>query len=114
MKTIKVNKSELLSHLRTNRDNHVEEYNDALILYRAALTEAFKEALKKAKNNEDVDHYIKLERPQNYLDSYDNAIDMLIWSTEDIIELDQVEFKQYVRDEWNWKQAFTAVARSYS
>ena len=114
MKTIKVNKSELLSHLRTNREVHIEEYNNALISYREALIKAFKESLKKATKHENVSHHVDLERPQNYLDSYDNAIEMLEWTTEDVIELDQMEFKQYVRDEWNWKQVFTAVARSYA
>lgn len=114
MKLIKVNKSELLGHLRTNREVHVEEYNNALIAYRGALIKAFKEALKKANNLEDVNHRVDVIRPLNYLESYDNVISMLEWTTEDTIELDQNEFRQYVQDAWGWKNEFTAVAASYA
>ena len=114
MKTIKTKKAELLAHLKANRENHIDEYNRAFDAYREALIVQFEEALKKAKNYEPVSHHIDLEKPQNYLDSYDSAIEMLEWTTEDEIELDLVEFKQLVQDQWNWKQSFTAMARSYA
>lgn len=113
MKTIKVSKAELLSHLRTNRENHIVEYNDALVQYRLALQEAFKDALKQAKNNEDVEHRVNVVRPQNYTKAYDEAITMLEWDVEDSVELDQHEFKQYVQDEWGWKNEFLATTRIY-
>lgn len=113
MKTLKVSKAELLSHLRTNRENHIVEYDNALVQYRIALQDAFKEALKKAKNNEDVDHRVNVIRPSNYTKAYDDAIVMLEWDVEDSVELDHSEFRQYIQDEWGWKNDFLASTRIY-
>lgn len=113
MKTIKVSKAELLSHLRTNREVHVEEYNIALVEYRNVLIEAFKDALKRAKNHEDIRHAVNVERPVSYVESYDTIIKQLEWTLEDSIELDQTEFRQYIQDEWIWKDAFAQSTSSY-
>lgn len=113
MKTITVSKSELLGHLRTNREVHIEEYNLALIAYRNTLTSAFKIAYKKAMAGEDVPHEVNVERPLSYKNSYDTAIAQLEWHTGDVIELDQNEFKQYVLDDWHWKLAFVASTNLY-
>lgn len=112
MKTVKINRERLLAQLKLNRETHIAEYKEAHELYLAEAVEGLKKMLKDAKAGK-VQHHLHLEIPQSYEASYDRAIAMLEWSTDETVELDHSEFESYVRDNWNWKQNFTALAASY-
>jgi len=113
MNTVKVAVSDLLKHLTANREAHIAEFNESMVGYREAVIKAFAQSLKKAKANEDVAHTIEVVRPISYLESYDEAIAMLEWTVDKEVELDRSQFKQYVQDEWVWKQAFVRTAGMY-
>jgi len=113
MNTVKVAVRDLLAHLKANREAHIAEFNESMVGYREAMIKAFAQALKKAKANEDVDHMVDIVRPFSYLESYDEAIAMLEWTIDQEVELDRQQFKQYVQDEWVWKQAFVRTAGMY-
>ena len=113
MKTIKVSAERLRQHLMKNQIKHIAEYKEAMSAYRISLANELAGLLDKAQNNLDIEHAIKTVRPINYSASYDEAIEKLLWTNEDIIELDQIEFKQYIQDEWAWSLNFLATTGMY-
>lgn len=113
MNTVKVAVSDLLKHLKKNRDSHVKEYAEAMVGYRETLVKELKLMTKKATAGEDIELIVRVVRPENYEQSYTEAIEMLEWTVEKEVELDRHQFKQYVQDEWSWKQTFVRTAGMY-
>jgi len=113
MDSVKIDVKQLLGHLQTNREKHIVDFDEAMVGYRKAMIDTLNVKLKAAKKDEDVEHNIRVVRPTSYLNDYDEAIAMLEWTTQSEVELDRHQFKQYVRDEWAWKQAFTATSAMY-
>jgi hypothetical protein len=114
MKSVKVNRQNLLDVLRTNRETHIAEYQSAMIEYRKDVIAQMKENLKIAESGGEIATYITLEVPSCYESSYNTVIKMLEMDVEDIVELTMIEFQQYVEDNWNWKGAFAATASFYN
>lgn len=113
MKNVTITKQKLLDHLVANRDKHVQDYAEAISIYRKVLVEKFESILEKAKAGEDVEHGILLTKPVSYVKDYDEAIALLEWNEETEVVLDRAEFNKYVQDEWGWKQTFDAIGASY-
>lgn len=113
MKSVTVLKSILLSHLKSNREKHIVEFQEAMAAYRVKMQETIRHLSEKAHRNEDISHSIDVVRPISYVSSYDEAISMLEWGVDKEVTLDRNEFKQYVQDEWAWKGTFEAMASSY-
>jgi hypothetical protein len=113
MNTIKVAVSDLLKHLKKNRDAHVKEYAEAMVGYREALVKELKAMTKKAIAGEDIELYVRVVQPENYEQHYTEAIEILEWTVDKEVEIDRHQFKQYVQDEWQWKQQFARTAGLY-
>jgi len=117
MKTINVNKKELLSTLKKNRKIHIEEYKEAIAAYHTAIVAELSTMLIDARGAE-IGSVVKtraeLQRPDNYVKSYDKAIQMLEWEESDLISLDHQEFAKYVEDEWAWSDSFKMLNSTYS
>ena len=45
--------------------------------------------------------------------AYQQAIEMLEWTTSDSIELSKREFEEYVRNNWSWKESFKTSNMTY-
>jgi hypothetical protein len=52
--------------------------------------------------------------PVNYADQYIEAIDMLKFSVDENIQIDQQTFQSYVKNEWTWTQHFKALNSTYA
>lgn len=113
MKTVKIKVKELLNHLKTNRDNHIADYTEAMDGYRKAILDELKGKYTIACQNLDVSHSLKTVRPTSFVKSYDEIISMLEWTTDKEIELDHSEFTMYVQDDWSWKGNFLAATSIY-
>jgi hypothetical protein len=113
MKTVKIRVKDLLAHLKTNRASHIKDYDEAMVGYRQAIRDELNSKLIIASQDLDVSHTLKTVRPSSYESSYDEAISMLEWTTDKEVELDQIEFKQYVQDEWRWKNDFVTSTAFY-
>lgn len=113
MNYVKVAVSDLLAQLKVNKDKHVKEFNEAMIGYREALKKELHDKFLLASSNVDVKHNIDTVRPTSYETFYDEAIAMMEWTIEKEVELDRNEFKQYVQDEWSWKNSFAITASLY-
>ena len=119
MRSVKVNRDELLAIIIQNAAKHAEEYETAMTVYKTDVVEKLTKMLKAAKaeaqkDKPSFDLYVNLVEPQSYQDSYTTAIKMLNMSTDDVIELTASEFSQYVEDNWNWKAQFTASTAMYN
>ncbi len=101
MEKIKVAVSDLLAQLKTNRENHVVEYEESMVAYREAMVKELNKLLKTAKKGGDINHSLNVLRPVSFFESYDEAIAMMEWTTDSEVELSMHDFKCYVQDVWS-------------
>jgi ATP-dependent 26S proteasome regulatory subunit len=72
------------------------------------------EMLKQAKLRDGrIRRSISAPEPQSFVGSYDTAIRMMEMSVDEVIELSQGEFSQYVEDKWSWHQTFASTTMLY-
>lgn len=137
---ISVSKANLLDTIRSNMTAHVREYEEAMVGCRTEEVRLLLEVSSKAldlrealisgpvdsgdTDGEEVKaaraawekalHAFNfLDRPTSHAKDYEVSISMLEWSTEDIVVLDDDEFRNYVLDQWTWKDRFTASVANY-
>lgn len=111
--SVTVNKDELLAALQSNRDSHRVAFEKAKTGYIRITTAKLKEALEQLDRGEMLHHVLSDIPPADHTPDYDDAIDVMQWSVEDTIELTQTQFKQYVKDDWNWKRQWTVSNTAY-
>lgn len=114
MHSVKVNRTELLVRIKTNRDEHRKLFLKAQEGYRAAIIEELDRMLQEARDGKEIRRHISLPEPQDHTLDYDRVIDMLQMSQDNIIEIADHEFDQFVRDNWSWKGAFDTTSAMYS
>ena len=111
MRSVKVEKAELMKVLQDNKKKHVKEFDESVKDYKKAAIKIAKEHVDLAKSG-DLDKISKIrampQRPTSYEDSYNRAIRMMEMSVDDVIELEEDIFNQLVLDEWSWKHSFVA------
>ena len=116
MRSVKINKKELLAIVRENKEKHVKEYNESVVDYKAAAIKVAAEHVELAKTGE-LAKIAKIRAmpssPVSYEKEYDRAIRMLELSVEKEIEVEEDVFNQLVLDEWAWKHQFAATASLY-
>ena len=114
MQKIKVNIAELMQKLKINRHQHKEDYKKALEGFKEEAIESLQKALEDAKAGKDIKLiFSDLVQPSSHLADYDRAILMLEVSVDKEIELSNVEFGQFIMDEWHWKQNFLWLNMKY-
>lgn len=116
MRSVKINKRELLGIVLDNKLKHVKQFEESVVDFKAAVLKITAENSKLAKSGE-LDKIAKIKsipaKPVSYEDNYNRAIRMLELSVDDTIELEEDIFNQLVLDEWVWKNQFTASASLY-
>ena len=116
MRSVKLDRAELLNIVLQNKEKHTAEYLEAVADYKLAVVKLAKANLKLA-NTGDLVKISNMQAvpaaPVSYEDSYSRAIRMLELSVEDVIELQEDVFNQLVLDEWTWKRSFTAMGATY-
>lgn len=114
MNKVTIEKEKLLDKLKTNRAEHASEYKEARAKYQSALILKLEAKLEQAKSGSDVELYIDLVKPVEYLSAYDRAISMLEVTLDTNIELTPEQFAQFWLDEWNWRGQYYASNSMYS
>ena len=112
-RTVNVKRVELLAILKTNKELFVTEYNQALIDFKAKMIKELEVALKKAKKGELDKVQLILSPPSDYTESYQEVIDMMEVSVDEVINLDSEAFKAYYKNEWSWSNSFKTLVGSY-
>ena len=116
MRVVKVNKQELFNVLHSNMKIHEAKYKDAMCGYRVAVIGKLELLLNSIKDGGKIKTEVDMPdpEPESHVKDYETAIRMVEMNVEDVIELTDLEFKQYVMDEWSWSVRFSSSSSSYS
>lgn len=114
MKSVTVEKTELLDILKTNRDAHRAIFENALEGYRIKWIEILEERLEEVRLGRKIDHGIWLNEPVDQTKDYDRAIRMVEMHTKDTIELDEKSIANFVLDDWSWSDQFVTTNSMYT
>jgi hypothetical protein len=106
MKEVKLKKTELIQAVRENREKHDAIFVAAVEGYWIEAEEKLKERLVDVANKKQFSSHLNLEYPVSHVDDYDKVLQMLEYSVDDEIVLDQGEFSAYVRNQWAWRHGF--------
>jgi hypothetical protein len=112
---VTVRRQDLLERLRSNRAVHATIVEEAERGYRKEATIKalqFMHAIEDGKI-ESFNKYA-IHTPVSYLSAYDTVIQMLEWCQDDVVELTADEFRQFVEDQWDWKDGFITSNAAYS
>jgi phosphoribosyl-dephospho-CoA transferase len=107
-RTINVKKAELIAKINENKANHIVEYNKAVIAYKEEALKQLAELTKKVEEGK-LGVTLDLVTPIDNSANYDKIIEMFNWEVNEIVELKQDEFIEYVQDETDF-----AVSAKYS
>lgn len=113
MKTVKVKRDELIERIRKNRDAHRAIFREAQEVYRQEVIKLLEQRLEDARNGRKIERGIRLQEPEDHTEDYDRVLTMLEMSVDAEIEISQMEFAQYVMDDWSWKDAWLANTAAY-
>ena len=114
MDKVRIKKSELLTAVKKNRENHRTIFLEALDGYKKEMTSRLESMLVDIRHGKRISHSISLPQPMDQTKEYDQAIKMLEMSVDEIIELDDESFRNLVMDDWRWKEQFSASNIAYS
>lgn len=112
-RTITVVKSDLIAKIKENKENHINEYNRAVILYKEEALRQL-ENLKLLVSRGELGIKLNLVTPVNNSDNYDRIIEMFEWEVKDTVDLTQNEFLEYVQDETDFAIAAKLSNSTYS
>ena len=114
MKTVKINKDRLLETVKLNLETHVQDYKEAVEGYAIEMTTQLKAKLAELDNGEVPEqNFVDLPKPSSHAGDYEQVIAMLEYSEDDVVELDDYEFQNYVMDNWGWKERFSTMSSNY-
>ena len=116
-RTYKVKIETLLTHLKKNRDEHVEIVEEAQAEFRRLAIEKLDLMLQDAKSGACICTRLALAVPTIHTDAFDNAIGILEMTQdalEECIEIDSGEYERFVRNNWEWTDQFRTTNSAYS
>lgn len=112
--TITVNKDVLLTKIKENLEIYKKEHEETVKDYHETVRQHLIEATEAVKVNNFSSEiiYFRISAPVDYSEKYQTVIDMLEYSTNDVIELDSPSFKAYIKNQWDWTESFKAYSTS--
>lgn len=114
MRTVRINKGDLVNTLIKNRNAHKAEYADAVKGYCTKMVGFLKEKAGLMEMGYPHEIIVHDFPPEDHTDDYNRALRMLEMSVDSTIELTESEFRQLVEDDWQWQATFKAAAMKYS
>jgi hypothetical protein len=112
--TTTVVRKDLLAKLKENLSRHAQIVKEAREGYVQQARKALEARLRDILEGKCVALTFLLDPPADYTEVYKNSIEMLEWNTQDQVVLEADEFRQLVRDEWDWMSTFLASNKAYS
>lgn len=113
MQDVRVNRSQLLEQVKSNRDKHRDVFLKAQERYRVLVVEELDRMLADARAGKKIRRAVQLIEPEDHTHDYDRVIRMLELSVDNEIKLSQAEFAQYVMDDWAWKHQWANSTLNY-
>jgi hypothetical protein len=96
-RTLKVEKADLIVKIKENKENHIKEYAKAVVAYKKEAERQLMLEVARVQEGA-LDVKLDLITPIDNSDNYDSIIEMFEWEVQDVVELEQDEFKEYVQD----------------
>lgn len=110
----RIERNQLLEILNANKLAHRAIFEEAVEGYRAKASETLNENLDLLKANKNHRITIYLQAPEDHTHDYERIIKMIEMTTDEFVSLQEIDFKSYVMDDWQWSQQFYASNSSYS
>lgn len=117
MRQVEVDKDQLIRALEKNMVTHVADFEIAWEAYRKAAISNVEKILASAKSapkGKAIQLYVNLQAPENHESDYTRALEMCDWELNDKVTLSEAEFRQFVQDEWGWKDQFESANMMYT
>lgn len=111
---ITVSKLELLDRLRASRERHAAVFTEALEGYARYARGRLEAELALFGEGKAPAVRLLLDRPESHVREYDRIIGMVEMHREDTFQLDEDAYRQYVDDDWGWKQSWLKVSGRYA
>lgn len=111
--TITVAKAVLITTLEDNRDKHARDYTKAKRGWIKLLRKELQTMLTTLDSGGELRLQIENQKPVSYLAEYVEAIEMLNFSSDDAVVLTAQQYRQYVKDDWDWKDYWVGSTRTY-
>ena len=111
--SVNVTRLELLTALRANLAQHLTEYEQAILDYKTKVVEELSAALARANADDFAKVNVSVQKPSCHKRDFEEVIEMLEMSVDEVIELDKEAFRAYIKGEWPWKESFTQLMASY-
>lgn len=124
MQEVTISKVKLLAVVEKNREQHIKEYNEAVVGYKEQAIKKIEETmgdLVKKVNLLKDGQFIRimgvsfdLSAPKSFEDEYDQTIGMLNDSVDENIVLSREEYRNYMLDKWSWTESFKLSNMRYT
>ena len=113
MKEVKVEVSQLKVKVAANREQHRGLFERALEGYKEAALEELVQRIDDVKSGRVLGVNLFLQVPEDHTREYDALLEMLEMSVDQQITLTWSEFRKYVMDDWEWKEAWIGSNSAY-
>jgi hypothetical protein len=114
MKEVKVRVEEVLKIVRKNKGKHDMIYKAATEAYWEKAEKVLNKCLKDIRNKKIISAYLDLSVPTDHGSDYERVIRMMELSVDKDIVLDDVSFSKFILNNWDWKQEFVRITRTYA
>ena len=114
MDTVKVGRTELLEAIKANMAGHRAAFEAAQEVYRERMIAELDTMLADAKAGRSIRRAVSMPEPEDHTNDYASIVKMLEMSVDDVIELDEESFQQFVMDDWYWKSSFAHSTLAYA
>ena len=114
LKETKIERSKLLSTLKTNLEDHKEIHSEALRVWKNSYTKYVSKFASNVKKGIFNEFFNPPKKPTSYAKEYEDVISQLEYSADTHITLNNNEFKQFILDEWIWATAFYSPFTTHS
>jgi len=110
---ITVNTEVISSRLKENLKKHREQFEKACDGYQKTMEKWLAQRMEEVRAGETPSLHFGHSQPIDMTKTYETVIDMLTVCVETEIELDQQQFRAYMRDEWDWSGNVFATNSAY-
>lgn len=106
-------KSDLITKVQANLEQHRVQFEKALDGWRREVGETLDKARKRLLVGRNDPLYINLQPPKDHSVDYQRTIGMLQMHTGETITLDAEDYARFVDDDWSWKAEWLISNTAY-
>ena len=108
LKLVKVSKEKVLEKLKLNKVKHQQDYDVALLGWKTEIRENLERELQKVQDGNydklDFGFTFSCKKPENHIKEYEVIIGMLEMDENLSTILTDIDYRQYILNEWDWMQ----------